>query len=795
MKIAILGPSPVPFTIGGIENLLWGLSNWLNMNTDHQVEVIKLPTKENGFWNLVESYRQYYNLDLDHFDVVISVKYPTWMVRHKNHLCYMAHRLRGLYDTYHFTNMPEEVQKGNADVDDLLRYMEENENRYDLNGFFDKLNKLKFNASIPQEYFSFPGPLIRKIVHYLDNNALSTDNIKEFSCISNTVKNRREYFPPNTDVRTIYPPSNLKQFEMDEYEYVFFVSRLDAPKRIDLLINAMKYVKLDVKLYIAGTGPQEKELKKLAQKDNRIKFLGFVNDEEIERYYKNSLVIPYFPYDEDYGLITIEAMMHGKPVITTVDSGGPTEFVYNDETGFVVDLNPKEIAEKIEYLFKNKTEAKRMGMNGYDRVKNITWEDVAGKLLNKNIINDVLMNDNSARNQNRKKITVMSTFHIYPPQGGGQARSYHVYKELAKTYDVEIISLTSEKNTSIREYIAPGLVENRVAKSKKHAEEEWKIQNEVGIVITDLAIPFLIEYTPDYISALEKSIKNADIVVFSHPYLWKVAEPFLKNKIIIYEAQDVEYKIKKEMLPENECSIKLLEMTYFLEKECCEKSRLVMACSQEDKEELMKLYEVVDEKVIIVPNGVDTTATKFISASERFNNKLESGLENEKIGLFMGSWHGPNLEACEKIFEIAKDCPNTKFLLMGSQCMYFSSQKDRIPSNVGMLGLVSETQKNRIFGLVDFALNPMLSGSGTNLKMFDYMSAGIPIITTEFGTRGIDYKELFIVADVKDMASQINNFEVCSYETTIETSRKYVENKFDWSVLGIDLISHISRYI
>ena len=43
----------------------------------------------------------------------------------------------------------------------------------------------------------------------------------------------------------------------------------------------------------------------MAKDDKRIEFLGFVTDKEVEEYYKNSLVIPYFPYDEDYGLITI----------------------------------------------------------------------------------------------------------------------------------------------------------------------------------------------------------------------------------------------------------------------------------------------------------------------------------------------------------------------------------------------------------------------------------------------------------------------------------------------------------
>ena len=99
MKIAVVGPSPVPFTIGGAENLMRGLCDAINQRTSHQAELIKLPSKEFDFWSLIENYYAFYKLDLTHFDLVISTKYPSWMVQHKNSICYMVHTLRGLYDT------------------------------------------------------------------------------------------------------------------------------------------------------------------------------------------------------------------------------------------------------------------------------------------------------------------------------------------------------------------------------------------------------------------------------------------------------------------------------------------------------------------------------------------------------------------------------------------------------------------------------------------------------------------------------------------------------------------------
>ena len=116
MKIAIVAPSPVPFTVGGAENLFWGLQSYINEHTPHQCELIKVASPESNLEQLIDSYAKFSELELDHFDCVISTKYPAWMVRHRNHVCYMLHRLRGLYDTYHFTGLPEEVDWFHPDM-------------------------------------------------------------------------------------------------------------------------------------------------------------------------------------------------------------------------------------------------------------------------------------------------------------------------------------------------------------------------------------------------------------------------------------------------------------------------------------------------------------------------------------------------------------------------------------------------------------------------------------------------------------------------------------------------------
>ena len=783
MNIAIIGPSPVPFAMGGMEYLLRGLVNNISELSNHKVEMIKLPIKEDDFWSIIDGYKQFYSLNLDHFDMVISTKYPAWMVKHKNHICYMAHRLRGLYDTYHFTKLPFETDRNNTEINRVLDYLDSHDSSVD--GLLELLVTLKkVQNTIPDYYFALPSSFLRKIVHFLDDQGLK--KIRKFYSISQTVKNRKEYFPENSKVEVLYPPSFLKNLHNENYEYLFTISRLDSAKRVQLIVEAMKYVKGDVRLKIAGTGPMEKELKKMAEKDKRIEFLGFISDSEAEKYYSNSKGVLYIPYEEDYGLVTIEAMMCKKPVITCHDSGGALEFVVDGETGFISNPSAKEIGKKISQLsIMSKDTLKNMGENCFEKVKNITWKNVV-----ENLLDDKEAKNNESK-KNIKKITVTSTFSINPPRGGGQERVYNIYKNIAQHYEVNIVSfceygaLISDKN------ISENLREIKIPKTIKHQEEESKIELKIGIPITDVAMPILSKYTPEYGEKLKESLINSDIVVASHPFLLHEIKKYAPNKPLIYEAQDVEYLIKKESFPDCSETKKMLEIIFKVEKQCCEDSEFIMTCSEDDKEAISDLYGISSNKIIVVPNGVDTKKTKYVNIEERKINKQNLRLENEKLGIFIGSWHPPNIEACEKIFEIAEKCQNTKFLLIGSHCLALNNKK--IPKNIALMGIVSEEVKNRIFSVADFALNPMLSGSGTNLKMFDYMAAGIPVITTEFGTRGIENKEFFHISDISNMHNIINDFILSENKEIIDKQRKYVEEYFDWKVISNNVIDDFKK--
>lgn len=388
MDVAIVAPCPVPYMVGGAENLWRGLQDALNATPGHRAEILKLPSREHSFWELVDTYREFSRLDLTGFDVVLTSKYPAWMVRHDCHIVWVMHRLRGLYDTYHFTKLPEEVPDPPAPVADLLAFFERTTGRRDaLDESFERLDRLREDRSLDPALFAFPGPLIRRIVHHLDAIGLAPDAIHRYAAISQTVADRPGYFPDGAEVRVALPPSGLaveppsKARRLLGGGDLFTVSRLDGAKRIHLLIEAMAHVREDVRLTIAGTGPEEQRLRELAGGDRRISFAGRVPDDELVRLYQRSRAVAFVPFEEDFGYIALEAFAAAKPVVTVTDAGGATELVRDGETGFVVEPTAEALAGAIDRLWADRTLPVRMGRAARATAHGVRWDAVIDRLL------------------------------------------------------------------------------------------------------------------------------------------------------------------------------------------------------------------------------------------------------------------------------------------------------------------------------------------------------------------------------------------------------------------------------
>ena len=192
---------------------------------------------------------------------------------------------------------------------------------------------------------------------------------------------RSDYFPAGVVPRVVYLPSDVPTVPHRSQKHLFTVSRLDGPKRLDLLVSAMAHVPHDVPLVIAGRGPEAARLRQLAGGDDRISFAGFVPDDEVADLYADALAVPFVPLDEDLGLITLEAFGCGAPVVTCRDSGGPTELVVDGITGLVAEPDPVSLGRALSRLVVDRDLARELGRAGHARAAQVTWRRAVHRLV------------------------------------------------------------------------------------------------------------------------------------------------------------------------------------------------------------------------------------------------------------------------------------------------------------------------------------------------------------------------------------------------------------------------------
>jgi glycosyltransferase involved in cell wall biosynthesis len=148
---------------------------------------------------------------------------------------------------------------------------------------------------------------------------------------------------------------------------ILFVGRLEKEKGIKYLILSMVQILKNIpsaELYVVGEGSQKNQLVDLAKKLNikkEVKFSGKVNRETVEDYYRKCSLVVLPSIEESFGLVGIEAMSFGRPVIAS-KVGGIPDWLTDGEEGFLLNpRDPKQIADKVILLLSNKKLILRFG--------------------------------------------------------------------------------------------------------------------------------------------------------------------------------------------------------------------------------------------------------------------------------------------------------------------------------------------------------------------------------------------------------------------------------------------------
>jgi glycosyltransferase involved in cell wall biosynthesis len=272
-------------------------------------------------------------------DLVITTKFPTYFARHPKKVCWLVHQHRAAYElcsTEYSDFANEEIDVG-----------------------------------------------LRDRIMALDERMLG--ECHGLYTISQTVTARLQKYNGLSSTPLYHPPLLAPKLSPGTFgNYVLSVARLERNKRVDLVVRAMGHLPSHLTLMVVGDGSHRWLIEKAAEEvgvADRVQFRGSIADDALVDLYREALCLVYVPFDEDYGLATLEGFLAAKPVVTAHDSGGTLEFVRAGTNGFIVPPEARAIAQAIAKLDADRRLAASLGAAGRDVATAITWDAVIERLL------------------------------------------------------------------------------------------------------------------------------------------------------------------------------------------------------------------------------------------------------------------------------------------------------------------------------------------------------------------------------------------------------------------------------
>jgi glycosyltransferase involved in cell wall biosynthesis len=341
-RIAVVTSSP-PMAEGGHMVIARELVRALREAT-HEASIVVTP--QNRFGRQASAYLATWLTDVSSsegkpIDQVISLRYPSYAVRHPRHVCWLNHTMREYYDLWP-----------------------------------------SFSASLsPQGRVK---ESVRRTFMHAADRYLLTKNVSKLFVQSTTIRDRLAMWP-EVQSTVLYPPAPQRPYRCDCYgESFLFVSRLTALKRADLAVRAVGAAGPRAVLEIVGDGDEQRDLAALAADlgvSGRVIFSGRLSDDEMLGRLARCRAVVFPPRQEDYGFVTVEAFASRKPVITCVDSGGPAELVRDGVNGFVCAATPESLGAAMSKLIDDSALAERLGDAAFAAGSALNWPETIKQLV------------------------------------------------------------------------------------------------------------------------------------------------------------------------------------------------------------------------------------------------------------------------------------------------------------------------------------------------------------------------------------------------------------------------------
>ncbi|HZI19886.1 MAG TPA: glycosyltransferase family 4 protein [Pyrinomonadaceae bacterium] len=345
IRNVLICTTQVPFTRGGAESHAEGLRRALE-EAGYNAEVAAVPFKWYPPEEIMRGTLAWRLLDVTEangkpVDLVVGMKFPAYAVAHPRKVLWILHQYRSAYNLW------------GTPFDDLSTHPE--------------------GARLREWIRHCDGRFIPEARKVFANSKAVAERLRRY----NRIESEPLYHPP---------PRAERLREGEQGDYVFYPSRLEPQKRQELLIEALAHTRTPVRVVFAGGSADPKYYESLVRKHkvgDRVELRGFVSEDEIVGLYANALGVCYLPFDEDYGYVTLEAMLSSKPVVVPSDGGGATEFVTHESEGLVCDPDPRAVTACLDRLYSDREGARRMGRRGRDKLLalGLSWQKVVERII------------------------------------------------------------------------------------------------------------------------------------------------------------------------------------------------------------------------------------------------------------------------------------------------------------------------------------------------------------------------------------------------------------------------------
>lgn len=330
-----------------------------------------------------------------------------------------------------------------------------------------------------------------------------------------------------------------------------------------------------------------------------------------------------------------------------------------------------------------------------------------------------------------KRILFVSSIQIFPPLSGGQLRSANLCRAFAKQgFSVDVYSMTGRKEDYLQR--KPSFV----SQPENDIQERVNMNPLWGFLqflfyrfnLPPLWATWLLKlYVPADLKAL---VRAADLVVLDFPFLYPLFALAPGAKWLNTHNAEFELWADRKELSQN---VRAIELASF------QKADRVLFCSEEDRAKFTATLPGLLEKSAIVSNGVDLGRFQFVQDLRNQYRQQLGVSDGQKVFLFTGSSYEPNQEAFQFLKSFALEHRDT-LIENGIAIVVAGTVSQELVNDPHFKVLGRVPDMHPYFAAADFGLNPMVKGSGVNVKMIEFIAARLPIMSTEFGCRGLELR-------------------------------------------------------